>query len=161
MKKYMISLFAVFATALTASAQHINKLYTMHVVSVGGSTVDFAFSSEPVMTFDGGQMNISSSADSDVKFQMDNVVNITFSGEASGIATVKGDGSQMKVSAADGKITVSGMKANAKVAVYDASGALIANANADADGEAVVNISNLGKGVFVVNTPGSSFKFTK
>lgn len=161
MKKYIISLLAVSATALTASAQHINKLYTMHVVSVGGSTVDFAFSNEPVMTFDGGQMNISSSADSDVKFQMDNVVNIVFSGEASGIATVKGDGLQIKVSASDGKIHISGMKANAKVAIFDASGALIANANADASGQAVVNAGNLGKGVFVVNTPENSFKFTK
>ena len=53
------------------------------------------------------------------------------------------------------------MKANAKVVVYDAGGAIIANVNADAGGQAVVNTGNLGSGVFVVNTPGNSFKFTK
>lgn len=161
MKKYIVSLLAVFATSLAASAQHINMLYTMHVKSVDGSTVDFDFDDEPVMTFDGGEITVGSLGASDMKFQMDNVVSVTFSGEASGIATVKGNGSQIKVSAADGKITVSGMKANAKVVVYDAGGSIIANVNADAGGQAVVNTGNLGGGVFVVNTPGNSFKFTK
>ncbi len=134
----------------------------MHVKSVDGTTVDFDFDNEPVMTFDGGQAVINSTSDTDVKFQMDNVENITFTSVYSGIDAVKkGDGSQIRVTAADGKITVSGLKADAKVAVYDASGALVAGAGADANGQAVVNISNLGKGVFVVGTPSSSFKFTK
>lgn len=161
MKKYIVSLLAVFAMGLTASAQHIDKHYTMHVTSVGGSTVDFEFDNEPVMTFNGGEMTISSAADADVKFQMDNVVSVTFSGVAAGIATVKDGGSKINVSVSDGKIVVSGMAANAKVSVYDVGGALVANATSDANGQAVVNISNLGKGVFVVSTPANSFKFTK
>ncbi len=161
MKKYIVSLLAVFALSLTASAQHIDKRYTMHVTSVDGSTVDFEFDDEPVMTFNGGDMTISSAADADMKFQMDNVVSVTFSGVVSGITTVEDNESRIHVSVSDGKIAVSGLTANAKVSVYDVGGALVANANADASGQAVVNISNLGKGVFVVNTPANSFKFTK
>ena len=161
MKKYIVSLLAVFAFFLTASAQHIDQLYTMHVTTVDGSTVDFEFADEPVMTFNGADMTISSAASADTKFQMDNVVSVTFSSVPSGIATVKDGESGIHVSVSDGKITVSGMAANAKVSVYDVGGALVASANADAGGQAVVNISNLGKGVFVVSTPANAFKFTK
>ena len=161
MKKYIVSLLAVFAFFLTASAQHNDQLYTMHVTTVDGSTVDFEFVDEPVMTFNGADMTISSAASADMKFQMDNVVSVTFSGVPSGITTVKDGGSSIHVSVSDGKIIVSGMAANAKVSVYDVGGALVANANADTGGQAVVNISNLGKGVFVVSTPANAFKFTK
>ncbi len=161
MKSFIITLFAVFSTTMAAMAQHVDKAYTMHVNTADGKSVDFKFETEPTATFNEGEMTIEATSGTPVKFVMDNVTNITFSGEAvTGIETTTTSKSSMSVYAAADGIVINGMKANSKVAVYDASGSQIATAYSDANGHAVVTV-NKQKGVFVVSTPDNSFKFIK
>ena len=106
-------------------------------------------------------MTVESFAASTVKFVLDDITNITFSGEVSAIGSTVANGSTVNVTASGDEIIVNGLKAGAKVSVYDAGGSLMATTYSDADGRATVNVAGLGKGVFVVNTPDSSFKFIK
>lgn len=161
MKSFIITLFAVFSTTIATMAQHVDKAYTMHVNTANGQTVDFKFDMEPVATFNEGQITIEDMSGTPVKFVLDNITNITFSGEkTTGIETTTSGKSSMSVYATAEGIVINGMKANSKVSVYDASGSLITTAYSDANGHAVVTV-NKQKGVFVVNTPDNSFKFIK
>ena len=158
MKNFIITLLAVFATATAAMALPVEKIFTMHVNTADGKTVDYKFNMEPVVTFNEGEMTIASFAKDDLKLVIDNVTNITFTyTETSAIANTQVNGSNMKISA----ISITGMKPNGKVAVFDASGKQVAAAYSDANGNVSVDMGNSGKGVFVVNTPDNSFKFIK
>ncbi len=162
MKNFIITLLAVFATATAAMALPTDKTFTMHVNTADGKTVDYKFSMEPVVTFNEGEMTIASFAKDDLKLVIDNVTNITFTyTETSAIANTLVNGSNMKISATAGGISITGMKPNGKVAVFDASGKQVAAAYSDANGNVSVDMGNSGKGVFVVNTPDNSFKFIK
>lgn len=162
MKNFIITLLAVLATATAAMALPANKAFTMHVNTADGKTVDYKFSMEPVVTFNEGEMTIASFAKEDLKLVIDNVTNITFTyQETSAIENTTANGSAMKISATANGISISGMKPNGKVAVFDASGKQVAAAYSDANGNASVDMGNSGKGVFVVNTPDNSFKFIK
>ena len=133
MKNFIITLLAVFATATAAMALPVEKIFTMHVNTADGKTVDYKFNMEPVVTFNEGEMTIASFAKDDLKLVIDNVTNITFTyTETSAIANTQVNGSNM-----------------------------VAAAYSDANGNVSVDMGNSGKGVFVVNTPDNSFKFIK
>lgn len=161
MKSIIITIIAVFSTAVAAMAQHVDMLYTMHVNNKSGQTVDYKFKVEPTITFSDNQMTMETYVGSQVKYVLDDVENITFSGETNSIATAAQGGSKVAVYTVNGDIVISGMKSGSKADVYDAAGSRVATASADADGQATVRTGNLTKGVFVVNVPGNSFKFTK
>ena len=162
MKSLIITLFAALATASTAMAQQATKAYTMHVNTADGNSVEYKFAKEPVATFKDGKMLIETISDQPVTYVLDNVTNITFGADLSSInATTNGDGSRLSITTTGDEIIVGGMQPAARLTVYDAGGTLCASANADANGRAVINVGNIGKGVFVVNTPKNSFKFTK
>lgn len=161
MKSLIITLLAVFATATTAMAQRVGKAYSMHVNTTDGNSTEYKFINEPVATFSDGSMTIKTMAGKGVAFVLDNVKNITFSALATTIDGTTTDGSKLSVSASDSEMEICGARPGDKVAVYDAAGKLCASASADGNGRAVIGISNLGKGVFVVNTPANSIKFIK
>ena len=161
MKNFIITLLAVVATALPVSAQRMAKAYSMHVNTTDEKSVEYKFINEPVATFSEGKMTIKTIAGNGVEFVLDNVKNITFTGVASAIEGTTAGSGKISVFASGSEIVVSGMKPAAKIAVYDAAGRLCISASADANGRAVINTDNLGKGVFVVNTPDNSIKFIK
>ena len=53
---------------------------------------------------------------------------------------------------------INGLKAGARVGIYSINGTLVSNINADAQGAASINLSNLPKGVYILRTPNKSFK---
>lgn len=161
MKNFIITLLAVVATALPVSAQRMAKAYSMHVNTTDEKSVEYKFINEPVATFSDGKMTIKTIAGNGVEFVLDNVKNITFSALATAIDGTTTDGSKLSVSVSDSEMEICGARPGDKVAVYDAAGKLCASASADGNGRAVIGISNLGKGVFVVNTPANSIKFIK
>lgn len=142
-------------------AQRVGKAYSMHVNTTDGNSTEYKFINEPVATFSDGSMTIKTMAGKGVAFVLDNVKNITFTGVASAIEGTTAGSGKISVFASGSEIVVCGMKPAAKIAAYDAAGRLCISASADANGRAVINTDNLGKGVFVVNTPDNSIKFIK
>lgn len=162
MKSFIITLFVVLTTATSAMAQHIARDYAMNVNTTDGKVIEYRFEIEPVVSFSDGQMVIETKTNAPVKFILENVTKITFSGETSGIGNIAGGNNpSLSVSVSADKITINGMKPFSKVSVYSINGSLLATTNADANGHTVVNVSSFGKGVFVVHTTTGSFKFTK
>lgn len=54
---------------------------------------------------------------------------------------------------------VSGLKAGAKVAIYNLNGTQISSITADGEGRVALDFSSLPKGVYILRTPTKSFKF--
>ena len=54
---------------------------------------------------------------------------------------------------------VSGLKAGAKVAIYNLNGTQISSVTADGEGRVALDFSSLPKGVYILRTPTKSFKF--
>ena len=155
MKSFITTLFVILATATTAMAQHIVDDYAMQVNTIDGKVIEYRFNIEPVVSFNDGQMIVETNEDAPVRFILDDVTKITFSGK------IVDKGSSLSVSVSSDVIIINGLKPLSKVSVYGANGALLFSAKADAKGYAAVNVRNLSKGVYVVHTPANSFKFTK
>ena len=54
---------------------------------------------------------------------------------------------------------VSGLKAGARVAIYNLNGTQISSVTADDEGRVALDLSSLPKGVYILRTPTKSFKF--
>lgn len=54
---------------------------------------------------------------------------------------------------------VSGLKAGARVAIYNLNGTQISSVTADGEGRVALDFSSLPKGVYILRTPTKSFKF--
>lgn len=160
MKKYILAAFIAIALAPIALAQD-SKSYSLLVNTKDGNTVEYAFEYLPTATFEGDVMIITDDRSSEeMRYAMDNVVNMTIKVEESGVEEVL-EKNHIKVSTANGILTVSGVESDATLMIYDASGKLVASTTADHAGFASVNIGNLGKGVYVVSMPKHTFKFIR
>ena len=162
MKKHIFAALIALAMAPSASVK-AETYYSLFVNTVEGQTVEYAFEYLPIATFEGDEMIITD--DRNVKgtrFAMDNVVNMTIKADSDPSAVDKVvDPGHIKVSLTDDVLTVSGLEADSRLAVYDAAGKAVAYATADQYGIAELNIGNLGKGVFVVAMSNYSFKFIR
>ena len=160
MKKYIFA--ALFALALACpSPVKADASYSLLVNTTDGLTVEYDFEYLPIATFEGDVMIITD--DRNVKgtrFEMDNVLNMTFKAAVSGVEELS-EANHIKVSVANGQLSVSGLEAESQLVVFDASGKVVASAIAAPDGFASVNIDALGKGVYVASMPGYSFKFIR
>ena len=54
---------------------------------------------------------------------------------------------------------VNGLKAGARVAIYNLNGTQISSVTADGEGRVALDFSSLPKGVYILRTPTKSFKF--
>lgn len=160
MKKHIFAALIALALAPFASLK-ADTSYSLLVNTVDGNTVEYDFEYLPVATFEGDVMIITDDRSADImRYEMDNVVNMTIKSASSGVDGVAVS-DHIKVSAANGKITVSGLESYSKMVVYDAAGSAVASATADLNGTVELNIENLGKGVYVASMPNYSFKFIR
>lgn len=160
MKKYIFAV--LLALALMPSALvHASSSYSLLVNTVDGNTVEYDFEYLPVATFEGDVMIISDDRSAEgTRYAMDNVKNMTIKSSTSGVENVA-ETNHIIVSTANDILTVSGIEPGTNLMIFDAAGRLVANAVANDEEFASVNIGNLGKGVYVVSTPKNSFKFIR
>lgn len=162
MKKYIFAALIALALAPCASIK-AGTSYSLFVTTAEGNTVEYDFEYLPVVTFEGDEMVITD--DRNVKgtrYAIDNIVSMTVKSDTdpSVVNNIAEDG-HIKVSVTDEVLTVSGLEADSRLAVYDAAGKTVASAAADQYGTAQLKIGNLGKGVFVATMPNYSFKFIR
>lgn len=161
MKKHIFAILAVAASLMTVNAAQVIKPYIMRVNTSDGQTAEYAFSALPKATFSGGTMTIKALASPAVEYAMDNVESITLVDDNSGVTAITNDSDKLRFTITDSEIVIDGMEADSRADVYDANGRHAASAISDTNGHATVNVSNIGKGVYVVSTTTHSFKFIK
>ena len=134
--------------------------YSLLVNTKDGNIVKYAFEYTPEVTFDGDEMVV---IDEDLaegmRFNMADILNLTIEKPTVGVGSaVKAD---LTIAVTKSTLTVAGLKEGAAVGIYNMSGVQVASAAADNDGNVVIAIDGLGKGVYFATMPGNSFKFIR
>lgn len=160
MKRHIFA--ALIALAVTVpTVSKADTSYTLLVNTTDGNTVEYDFENLPIATFEGDVMIITDNRNPDcTRFEMDNVVNMTFKSSDSGVDEIT-EASNVRISVTDGCLNISGLKPGVRITVYHASGNAIISDVADQYESVAVGISHLGKGIYVVSAPGCSFKFIR
>ena len=168
MKK--ISFIGLIALALSfiplsGFAQTVQeKMITCLVLTeTNGTTTEFALESFPVITIEDNNLVITCK-DQKLTTALTGVQDYRFIEKkvTAGISSVPSNDPknasntpQFSFSNAE----VSGLKAGAKVAIYNLNGTQISSVTADGEGRVALNFSSLPKGVYILRTPTKSFKF--
>ena len=168
MKK--ISFIGLIALALSfiplsGFAQTVQeKMITCLVLTeTNGTTTEFALESFPVITIEGNNLVITHNGNQlttaltgvqDYHF-IEKKVTTSISSVPSNDPKNESNTPQFSFSNAE----VSGLKAGARVAIYNLNGTQISSATADGEGRVALDLSSLPKGVYILRTPTKSFKF--
>ena len=168
MKK--ISFIGLIALALSyiplsGFAQTVQeKMITCLVLTeTNGTKTEFALESFPVITIEGNNLVITHNGNQlttaltgvqDYHF-IEKKVTTSISSVPSNDPKNESNTPQFSFSNAE----VSGLKAGARVAIYNLNGTQISSATADGEGRVALDLSSLPKGVYILRTPTKSFKF--
>lgn len=159
MKKIIMAAAVALAAIGSAQAAPIAPRHDLLIHTGQGETLTYHFADKPVVTFSGDDMVVTSLETPALSFAMENIVNMTFAEDWTGVEAVAATGKNIFVTSTT--LTVSGMNDGARVDIFDMGGARVATATANADGRADSDISRLTKGVYTVSADGISFKFIK
>ena len=168
MKK--ISFIGLIALALSfiplsGFAQTVQeKIITCLVLTeTNGTKTEFALESFPVITIEdnnlvithnGNQLTTALTGVQDYRF-IEKKVTAGISSVPSNDPKNASNTPQFSFSNAE----VSGLKAGARVAIYNLNGTQISSVTADGEGRVALDFSSLPKGVYILRTPTKSFKF--
>ena len=140
------------------------KMITCLVLTeTNGTTTEFALESFPVITIEdnnlvithnGNQLTTALTGVQDYHF-IEKTVTTSISSVPSNDPKNESNTPQFSFSNAE----VSGLKAGAKVAIYNLNGTQISSVTADGEGRVALDFSSLPKGVYILRTPTKSFKF--
>ena len=168
MKK--ISFIGLIALALSfiplsGFAQTVQKkmITCLVLTETNGTKTEFALESFPVITIEGNNLVITHNGNQlttaltgvqDYHF-IEKTVTTSISSVPSNDPKNESNTPQFSFSNAE----VSGLKAGARVAIYNLNGTQISSATADGEGRVALDFSSLPKGVYILRTPTKSFKF--
>ena len=150
---------------LSGFAQTVQeKIITCLILTeTNGTKTEFALESFPVITIEGNNLVITHNGNQ-LTTALTGVQDYRFIEKkvTAGISSVPSNdpknGSvspQFSFSNAE----VSGLKAGARVAIYNLNGTQISSVTADGEGRVALDFSSLPKGVYILRTPTKSFKF--
>ena len=145
---------AMLTSLSAASAQETGKALKVHMNN--GDPQFFMLSSEPVVTFEGTNCVIKSS-DFSAKYDMGDVYFAEFVDHTTAIDEEMKSALTVDLTNPDA-VVIRGMSPGSHVALYNLSGVLLVAADADNDGEANINISELPAAVYIVTSKETSFK---
>ena len=168
MKK--ISFIGLIALALSfiplsGFAQTVQEKIITYLVltETNGTKTEFALESFPVITIEGNNLVITHNGNQlttaltgvqDYHF-IEKTVTTSISSVPSNDPKNESNTPQFSFSNAE----VSGLKAGARVTIYNLNGTQISSVTADGEGRVALDLSSLPKGVYILRTPTKSFKF--
>ena len=119
-----------------------------------GTKTTFALADNPKVSCKSGELSVIAGSRT-FTLSLADVLNYQFSAESTGIADVVKDGS---VKMENGCVVFSDLRAGSIVTVYMQDGRLIKDCKADADGNAIVELSNLPKGILIIHSNKTDIK---
>lgn len=154
MKKTRRLLLALSVLLLSATAKA--GVGYLVLTEQTGTVTTFALADKPVMTTTGGNLSITTTG-KEITVAIPEVKDITFNTEdPSGIEAIHTG----KPALANGTAAFSGLPSGGHVAVYSTDGTMVDSATANADGSCTVDLNRLPHGVYIIKTPGATYKVT-
>ena len=119
-----------------------------------GTNTMFVLADEPKITCKGGEFTIVSSSRT-LTLSLANVQNYTFSEVSTNISEVM---KEKCVKLENGYVLFNGLTAGSNVSVYMQDGRLVKERKADVNGTAIIDLSNLPKGVVILHSNKTGIK---
>ena len=119
-----------------------------------GTKTTFALADNPKVSCKSGELIIIAGSRT-FTLALADVQNYLFAEEPTGIENIIKDGS---VKMENGCVVFCGLNAGSTVSVYLQDGRLIKESKTDADGDAIVDLSNLPKGVLIIHSNKTDIK---
>lgn len=119
-----------------------------------GTKMTFALADNPKVSCKSGELTVIAGSRT-FTLGLADVQNYQFAEESTGIENVIKDGS---VKMENGCVVFCGLNAGSTVSVYLQDGRLIKESKTDADGNAIVDLSNLPKGVLIIHSNKTDIK---
>lgn len=153
MCRWITALMFAIIPALTYAADD-----TLIVTYRNNQTFSYVLADRPNVTFDGMQLFVRSDVFDD-SHSMSDVKTFTFA-SFSEISEVKAD--ERRIVFTDTKsVSLEGFTEGTAVSVSDMSGCIVLSATVTADGTAIIDLTKLSVGVYVVAAAGKSYKILK
>jgi len=161
MKKTIIAIAAVLASAITASA--VDYKHKLIVNKADGTKGEYKFEDTPVATVEGDDLKIElASTRESVLYPIADLASLTFEKkEYDSVECIGDDSTRVSFGISREALEVSGLTAGASVSVHDLSGMLRATGVCDASGSVTLDIGSLGNGVYIVEAGNNTFKFIR
>lgn len=151
-----LTLFLVISCTHLSAGEIAN---TLVVKLCSGETMSFLLSTKPKITFSGAQLVVKSDV-CQIAYDLEQVDHYSFSHTTTdGIDTPLS--AQEAVSRNGDCLTFSGMKAGSLIEVFSAAGETLSIVKADTEGRAVLSISGMPQGVYIVKYGKVSAKILK
>lgn len=161
MKKTLAMLGAAFALSLSVFAGNPGVTFLLR----DGKKVSFAFAEKPVLAMSQSNLVVNVGGVQRVSYAYADVQRVLIDNDVvSGVdnAVVSEKAQHVVFSVSANTLSVSGLAAHERIALYATDGRLAVNEQADAEGKASISLSSLQQGIYVVRTQnGISYKLFK
>ncbi len=148
--KFLFTLLVLMATA-SASAEGMQ--YVVFDLKDGSQTV-IALQDKPVITCQGGELKVTVAGQEKVSAALGDVAKYYFSDTPLSIFEMAEEKPRFEM----GHVYITHAKAGDTVRVYTTDGKLAGTHRIGPDGSADIDLTTLGKGLFIVRTPKTSIK---
>lgn len=116
----------------------------------------FSLNDTPVITFSDGNLVVTCNGEQKLSTSMEGLKN-SFESVETGIQDIMSD-EPAKPRFSFDEAVFEGLKSGEQITVYTLDGKAVSHTTANANGSATINISNLGKGIFILRTPSQNIK---
>ncbi len=146
-------LFTLLVLMVTVGASAEGMQYVVFDLKDGTQTV-IALQDKPVITCQNGELKVSVAGEEKVSASLGDVAKYYFSDTPSAIFEVADEKPRIEM----GHLYVARAKAGDIVRVYTSDGRMVGNYRVAADGSADIDLTTLGKGLYIVRTAKASLK---
>lgn len=154
MKK--IAMLSAFLFSLLTGMKAADVQYLV-INLTDGTRAEIALADAPVITVSGGELKVTVAGAEQVSAGLDDVVNYEFAATPTSIVQAKT--SEQELSRyAQGHVLVSNAQPGATIRVFAADGRQVYSQQADGNGSADINLTGLGKGLYIIKSTKSSIK---
>ena len=146
-------LFTMLVLMVTASASAEGMQYVVFDLRDGTQTV-IALQDKPVITCQGGELKVTVAGEEKVSVSLGDVAKYYFSDTPLSIFEMADEKPRIEM----GHLYVTRAKAGESVRVYTTDGRMVGSYRISADGNADIDLTTLGKGLYIVKTAKASIK---
>ena len=143
-------------------AEELTEVQYLVLTQTDGTVSKFALSDSPLMTYQGSDVLVAC-GEHTFQTNMEGIATCTFSTETvpTGISETSRPSSDGQPLFSFGTASFEGMQPGSRIAVYTLDGKAVASTVADGEGRANVSLAGLQRGVYILRTPGKSYKISK
>lgn len=152
-KRFLLILISILGLSVNVAAQNAVKL-----TDPSGNELILLLETTPTVTIEGDYLCVSSD-EKDFSFLFDGTFTVEFCDDNAGVEEIEQETTSFKIT--PNILEAKNLDPDSFLFIYDISGKKVKSATADPSGFVSIDISEMGRGIYIVNTKKNNFKFQK